>query len=48
MKIWGLNEAKVIRSIDHPDKITAIIFTYDSHYVITGGEGTQLTRITCI
>lgn len=38
VKIWGLNEAKVIRSIDHPNKITAIKFTHDSQYVITGGE----------
>jgi WD40 repeat protein len=37
-KIWALNEAKVIRTIDHPEKITECVFTHDSHYVITGGE----------
>ncbi|RNA37210.1 NACHT and WD repeat domain-containing 1, partial [Brachionus plicatilis] len=38
VKIWGLKEAKVIRSIDHPNNITVIKFTHDSQYVITGGE----------
>lgn len=33
-----MNEAKVIRSIDHPNKITVIKFTNDSQFVITGGE----------
>jgi WD40 repeat protein len=38
VKIWSLADAKVIRTIDHPEKICIIVFTLDSHYVITGGE----------
>jgi WD40 repeat protein len=38
LKIWHLGDAKVVRQIDHPDKITTVIFTQDSNHVITGGE----------
>jgi WD40 repeat protein len=37
-KIWTLSDAKVIRTIDHPSRITTMTFTLDSIYVITGGE----------
>ena len=38
LKIWTLEEAKVIRTIDHPEKINLTVFTTDSQYVITGAE----------
>lgn len=38
VKIWSLADAKVIRTIDHPEKICIIVFTLDSQFVITGGE----------
>ncbi len=38
LKIWHLGDAKVVRQIDHPDKITTMIFTEDSNHIITGGE----------
>ena len=33
-----MSDAKVIRKIDHPEKITVICFTPDSQFLITGGE----------
>jgi WD40 repeat protein len=38
LKIWAMEDAKVIRTVDHPDKIKVITFSYDSHHVITGGN----------
>ncbi len=38
MKIWNLNDYKVIRTIDHTNKIKVISFTKDSTHVITGSE----------
>ena len=37
-KIWALHDAKVVRTIDHPERIGVLAFTRDSHYVITGGD----------
>ncbi|CAF4681621.1 unnamed protein product, partial [Rotaria sp. Silwood1] len=39
LKIWSLDDARVVRSIDHTEgKITCIAFRTDSQYLITGGE----------
>ncbi|CAF1269382.1 unnamed protein product [Adineta steineri] len=39
LKIWSLDDARVVRSIDHTEgKITCIAFRSDSQYLITGGE----------
>lgn len=39
MKIWSLDDARVVRSIDHTEgKITCMAFRADSQYLITGGE----------
>ena len=39
MKIWSLDDARVVRSIDHTEgKITVMAFRTDSQYLITGGE----------
>ena len=39
LKIWSLDDARVVRSIDHTEgKITCMAFRDDSQYLITGGE----------
>ncbi|CAF0782326.1 unnamed protein product [Adineta ricciae] len=39
LKIWSLDDARVVRSIDHTEgKITCMAFRADSQYLITGGE----------
>jgi len=39
LKIWSLDDARVVRSIDHTEgKITFMTFRADSQYLITGGE----------
>ena len=39
LKIWSLDDARVVRSIDHTEgKITVMAFRTDSQYLITGGE----------
>ncbi|CAF4519269.1 unnamed protein product [Rotaria socialis] len=39
LKIWSLDNARVVRSIDHTEgKITCLAFRADSQYLITGGE----------
>ena len=39
LKIWSLDDARVVRSIDHTEgKITCMAFRADSQYIITGGE----------
>ncbi|CAF0919781.1 unnamed protein product [Rotaria sordida] len=39
LKIWSLDDARVVRSIDHTEgKITCMAFRPDSQYLITGGE----------
>lgn len=38
IKIWSFNGYKVIRSIEHSAKITALIFSKDSNFMITGSE----------
>ena len=39
LKIWSLDDARVVRSIDHTEgKITCMAFRTDSQYLITGGE----------
>ena len=39
LKIWSLDDARVVRSIDHTEgKITFMAFRADSQYLITGGE----------
>ncbi|CAF1059295.1 unnamed protein product [Didymodactylos carnosus] len=39
LKIWSLDDARVVRSIDHPQgAITCIAFRSDSQYLLSGGE----------
>ncbi|CAF1549050.1 unnamed protein product, partial [Didymodactylos carnosus] len=39
LKIWSLDDARVVRSIDHPQgAITCITFGSDSQYLLSGGE----------
>jgi WD40 repeat protein len=38
LKLWGLNNSQVIRNLDHPERITVYTFTFDSQFVITGGD----------
>ena len=39
LKIWSLDDARVVRSIDHTEgRITCMAFRADSQYLITGGE----------
>ncbi|CAF3115487.1 unnamed protein product [Rotaria socialis] len=39
LKIWSLDDARVVRSIDHTEgKITCMAFRADSQYLVTGGE----------
>lgn len=39
LKIWSLDDARVVRSIDHTEgKITCMAFRTDSQYLVTGGE----------